>query len=194
MTEAKILTTSELAARVGGRVIGDGNVAIQSVAALETANEGEIAYVDDEKFFDAASKSRASCLIVPLGAAIDSPCGVTQPKLAFALIAEVLHPPNRLEPSIHQTAVIAEGADVALTAFIGPHVCIGEHSRVGVGAQIHAGVSIGDHVAIGSDCVIHPNVVIYDNVTIGNRVILHAESLWPARTSFYYVRCKPLIS
>ena len=189
MTEAKILTTSELAARVGGRVIGDGNVAIQSVAALETANEGEIAYVEDEKFFDAASKSRASCLIVPLGAAIDSPCriGVTQPKLAFALIAEVLHPPNRLEPSIHQTAVIAEGADVALTAFIGPHVCIGEHSRVGVGAQIHAGVSIGDHVAIGSDCVIHPNVVIYDNVTIGNRAILHAGVVIGA-DGFGYVR------
>jgi UDP-3-O-[3-hydroxymyristoyl] glucosamine N-acyltransferase len=72
------------------------------------------------------------------------------------------------------TAVIAETADVALTAFIGPHVTIGENSRVGVNSQVLAGVSIGDNVAVGSDCLIHPNVVIYDNVTIGDRVVLHA--------------------
>lgn len=189
MTEAKILTASELAARVGGRIVGDGSVAIQSVADLERASEGEIAYVEDEKVFDLAKKSRASCLIVPLGAAIDSACRieVAKPKLAFALIAEALHPPKRLEPSIHPTAVIVESADVALTASIGPQVCIGEHSRVGVGTQILAGASIGDSVAIGSDCVIHPNVVVYDNVTIGNRVILHAGVVIGA-DGFGYVR------
>jgi UDP-3-O-[3-hydroxymyristoyl] glucosamine N-acyltransferase len=175
-TEAKGLSVSELAAHAGGLVSGDGGILVHSVAALDTANEGEIAYVDDEKFFEAAKKSQASCLIVPMGAAIDSPCRieVSKPKLAFALIAEVLHPPKTAEPSVDQTAVIAQTADVALTAFVGPHVAIGENSRVGVSTQIHAGVSIGDNVSIGSDCVIHPNVVVYDNVTIGNRVILHA--------------------
>lgn len=189
MAEAKILTAFELAAVVGGRIVGDGNVAIQSVADLGTANEGEIAYVDDEKFFEAARNSRASCLIVPVGAAIDWPCRieVAKPKLAFALVAEVLHSPKQPEPSIHPTAVIAESADVALTAFIGPHVCIGENSRIGVGTQIHAGASIGNQVAIGSDCVIHPNVVVYDNVTIGNRVILHAGVVIGA-DGFGYVR------
>ena len=168
------MVVDDLAAHVGGHVVGDGRCLIRRVASLESAGEGEIAYVEDEKFFDAAKHSRASCLIVPLGAAIDSPCRieVAKPKLAFSLIAEVLHPPKRCEPSIDPTAVIAETADVALTAFIGPHVSIGENSHADVGTQIHAGASIGDNVAIGSDCVVHPNVVIYDNVTIGNRVIL----------------------
>src|SRR6266542_2801403 len=189
MTEAKMLTASELAARVGGRIVGDGEVAIQRVDGLETANEGEIAYVEDEKFFDSAKHSHASCLIVPLGAAIDSPCRieVAKPKLAFALIAEVLHPSKRPEPLIHPTAVIAENADVALTAFVGPHVCIGEASRVDVGTQIHTGASIGDNVAIGSDCVIHPHVFLEDGVTIGNRVILHAGVVIGA-DGFGYVR------
>jgi UDP-3-O-[3-hydroxymyristoyl] glucosamine N-acyltransferase len=187
--EAKEPSVSDLAAYVGGRFLGDGSNLIKRVASLETANEGEIAYVEDEKLFATAKESRASCLIVPLGAAIDSPCRieVAKPKLAFALIAEVLHPPKRLEPSIHSTAVIAEGADVALTAFIGAHVSIGENSTVGVGTQIHVGATIGDLVAIGSDCIIHPNVVIYDNVTIGNRVILHAGVVIGA-DGFGYVR------
>ena len=148
MTEAKKLTATRLAAHVGASVVGDGDVEIQSVAALDTASEGEIAYVDDEKFFEAAKRSQASCLIVPLGAAIDSPCRIEvgKPKLAFALIAEVLHPPKTAQPFVDETAVIAQTADVALTAFVGPHVAIGENSRVDVGTQIHAGASIGDNV------------------------------------------------
>lgn len=188
-TEAKGLTVSELAAHAGGLVSGDGDILIHRVAALDTATEGDIAYVDDEKFFAAAKDSRASCLIVSVGAAIDSECRieVKNPKLAFALIAEVLHPPTRNEPSIDQTAVVAETADIALTAFVGAHVCIGENSQVGIETQILSGASIGDNVIVGSDCVIHPNVVIYDNVTIGDRVILHAGVVIGA-DGFGYVR------
>ena len=189
MKEQPRRTVDELAVSVGGRVIGDGTVLIERVNGLETANEGEIAYVEDEKLFAAAKSSRASCLIVPLGAAIDSPCRieVAKPKLAFTLIAEVLHPPKPGEPSIDVTAVIAQTADVALNAFVGPHVTIGENSSIGVRTQILAGVSIGDNVVVGADCVIHPNVVIYDNVTIGNRVILHAGVVIGA-DGFGYVR------
>jgi UDP-3-O-[3-hydroxymyristoyl] glucosamine N-acyltransferase len=189
MAEGKIWTASELALHAGGRIVGDGDVAIESVADLETANEGDIAYVEDEKFFEAAKQSRAACLIVPEGASIDSPCRieVAKPKLAFALIAEVLHAPKRRDPSVHSTAVIAESADVALTAFLGPHVSVGENSIVGVGTQIHSSVSIGDSVTIGIDCVIHPNVVLYDNVVIGDRVILHAGVVIGA-DGFGYVR------
>jgi len=180
---------SELSAHVDGRVVGDGDVLIRRVASLETAGEGDIAYVEDEKFFAAANSSRASCLIVPAGAAIDSECRieVKNPKLAFALIAEILHPAARNEPSIHPSAVIDESADVALTAFVGANVCIGRDSRVGIDSDIRTGVSIGDNVTIGSDCVLHPNVVIYDNVTIGDRVILHAGVVIGA-DGFGYVR------
>jgi UDP-3-O-[3-hydroxymyristoyl] glucosamine N-acyltransferase len=182
-------TVAELAALVDGGVSGDGDIMIHRIAALESAAEGDIAYVEDEKFFNAANQSRASCLIVPTGAAVEARCRieVKNPKLAFALIAEILHPPKRREPAVHSSAVIAESANVALTASIGPHVTIGESSSVGVGTQILSGASIGNNVTIGSECVIHPNVVIYDNVTLGDRVILHAGVVIGA-DGFGYVR------
>ncbi|HEV8588360.1 MAG TPA: UDP-3-O-(3-hydroxymyristoyl)glucosamine N-acyltransferase [Pyrinomonadaceae bacterium] len=183
------LTVSELAERVKGRVLGDCDVAIQRVASLDSAGEGDIAYVEDEKFYEAAANTNASCVIVPENATLELRCQiqVRKPKLAFALVAEILHPQKRHEPSIHSTAVIADAADVALTAFVGPHVTIGESSTVGAGTQILSGASIGDSVTIGSDCLIHPNVVIYDNVTIGDRVILHAGVVIGA-DGFGYVR------
>src|SRR5437660_4912420 len=125
MTKPAEFTASELAARISARVVGDGRAAIRSVASLETASEGEIAYVEDEKFFEAAKNSQASCLIVPVGAAIDSACRieVENPKLAFAMIARILHPPKMRERNIHPTASIAANAEIALEVFIGPFVC-----------------------------------------------------------------------
>jgi len=112
---------------------------------------------------------------------------VHKPKLAFALIAGLLHPAKRRESFVHPSAAIAESAEIALTAFIGPHVAIGERTVVGSGTRIEAGVVIGDHVQIGRDCVLHPGVTLYDDLTIGDRVILHAGVVVGA-DGFGYVR------
>jgi len=179
---------SELAAHVGGRVIGDGDIRIHRVASLDSAEEGDIAYVEDEKFFEAANNTRASCVIAP-AADMKTPCRieVKNPKLAFSLIAEVLHPPKKRQPEIHQSAVISSNAQIGKDVFAGAFVCVGENSIVGDRSQIRAGAKIGDNVEVGSDCVIHPNVFLEDGVTIGDRVILHAGVIIGA-DGFGYVR------
>ena len=167
---------SDLAAHVGGRAFGDGNVIIDRVASLETAGKGEIAYVENEKFYALAGESKASCLLVPEGSNVAVPCRieVRKPKLAFALIAEILHPPKTRAPEIHPSSVVAASARLGQELFIGAFVCIGENSSIGDGTQIRAGAKIGDGVTVGNQCVIHSNVFLEDGVTIGDRVILHA--------------------
>jgi UDP-3-O-[3-hydroxymyristoyl] glucosamine N-acyltransferase len=155
---------SSLSDHVNGRVVGDGNVEIERVASLEAAGAGDISYVEDKKFFEAAQESHASCLIVPKGSELEVQCKieVKNPKLAFALIAEILHPRKRRGPEIHSSAVIAQNASIGRDAFIGAFVCIGEGSRLGDRSEIRAGAKIGDGVIIGADCLIHPNVFIDD--------------------------------
>ncbi|HKG58259.1 MAG TPA: UDP-3-O-(3-hydroxymyristoyl)glucosamine N-acyltransferase [Pyrinomonadaceae bacterium] len=185
------MTVQELAEIVGGRVAGDGGTQIERIAELIDADQNEIAYVDNEKLFDAAMESKASCLIVKDGLSETFPdrtlIEVRNPKLAFSLIGAALHPPVRREPAIHPTAVVAENADIALTAYVGPNVCVGEYARVGAYTRLEAGVVLGANVSVGDDCVLHPNVVLYDGVSIGNRVILHAGVCLGA-DGFGYVR------
>jgi UDP-3-O-[3-hydroxymyristoyl] glucosamine N-acyltransferase len=186
-------TTRELAQHVGGRIVGNDEVKIVRVANLEEAGEGDVTYVEDEKHFGTAMASRASCLLVPESfptahaSNVKSFITIDRPKLAFAFIAKLLHPPLRREPFIHPTAVIAESADIALTAYVGPHTSIGENAHIGVDTRIEAGVVIGANVTIGADCVVHPNVVLYDGVTVGDRVVLHAAVCIGA-DGFGYVR------
>jgi len=192
MSDTKAVSVDDLAAKVNGRVIGDGGILIERIADLENAGEGDIAYVEDEKFFAAAGSSNASCLIIPeegeaAGFMQTALIAVPNPKLAFALIGAVLHPPLRREPSIHPTAVVSETADIALTAFVGPHVHIGENAHVGAYTRIESGVVVGANVSIGDDCVLHPNVVLYDGVSLGHHVVLHAGVCIGA-DGFGYVR------
>ena len=164
------MRVEDLAKNVGGRVVGHPETQIKGIADLDHAGEGEIAYVDNEKFFPAALASKASCLIVSQSEKFPDRTliEVANPKLAFALIGAVLHGVER-EPSIHPTAVVASTANVASSAYIGPQVTIGEH------------------VTVGENCVLHPGVVLYDGVTIGNGVILHAGVCIGA-DGFGYVR------
>jgi len=185
------IKVQELAEVVSGRVVGDGGTQIERIADLIDADQSEIAYVENEKLFEAALESKASCLIVKEGLAEKFPgrtlIEVQNPKLAFSLIGAALHPPVRRAPTIHPTAVVAENADIALTAYVGPNVCVGEYARVGAYTRIEAGVVLGANVSVGEDCVLHPNVVLYDGVSIGNRVILHAGVCLGA-DGFGYVR------
>ena len=180
---------AELSVLVGGQVVGNGDVRIRRVAALNTAGEGDIAYVEDEKLLSAATETKASCLITPERTRLDAPCRieVKNPKLAFALIAEVLHPPKERPTIIHPSALIAENARLAADVFIGAFVCIGENSSVGSRTQIRAGAKIGDGVKVGDECVIHPNVFLEDGISVGNRVVLHAGVVIGA-DGFGYVR------
>src|SRR5258708_1179796 len=169
-------TVSDLWGDGGGRVVGEGETTINRVASLDSAGQGDIAYVEEEKLFAAAANSKASCVITPVGTDVKVPCRieVKNPKLAFALIAEVLHAPKQRHPEIHDTAVISPQAKIGKDVFIGAFVCLGENSTVGDRTQIRAGAKIGDNVTVGNDCVIHPNVFLEDGVTMGNGVILHA--------------------
>jgi len=179
----------ELAGLVSGTLIGSSDVLIERVADLETAAENEIAYVEDEKFFSVAAASKASCLIAPTGAPLTNlpRIEVKRPKLAFALIAEVLHPPKQRVASIHPSAAVAESAELGEAVYVGPHVVIEENAHVGKGSRLEAGVVLGANAVVGDDCILHPNVVLYDGVTIGDRVILHV-GVCLGSDGFGYVR------
>lgn len=190
-TRTNPLSVSELAEIVNGRFTGDGAIVIERIAELERAGDSDIAYVEKADFLATATESKAACLIItePLAEKLPNRTLITvvNPKLAFSLIGAALHPPLRREPAIHPTAVVADTADIALTAYIGPHVSIDEYARVGAHTRLEAGVALGAHTTVGSDCVLHPNVVLYDGVSIGDRVILHAGVCLGA-DGFGYVR------
>lgn len=180
------MKTQKIAEFLNANLEGDNEIEILRVASFEQAKTGEIAFLDKKEITD---QTNASCLIVPENFQTETSktlIKVKNPKLAFAKIAAVLHPPAKREAGENALAFLAETA-VAPTAFIAALVTIGENSMIGDETQILSGTSIGGNVKIGDNCVIHPNCVIYDNVTIGNNCIIHAGAVIGA-DGFGFVR------
>jgi UDP-3-O-[3-hydroxymyristoyl] glucosamine N-acyltransferase len=181
-----------LAALVGGRAVGDAGAVVRRVSSIEAAGEGDLAFVEDEKLFEAARACRASCVIVPEGAAVKlegltSVVEAARPKLAFALAAEVLHPRRARAASVHPTAFVAASAKLGAGVYVGAGASVGEGAELGEGTQVLEGARVGEGVRVGRGCVLHPNIVLYDGVTLGERVVLHAGVVVGA-DGFGYVR------
>jgi UDP-3-O-[3-hydroxymyristoyl] glucosamine N-acyltransferase len=186
-------TVAELAGLVGGRVVGDEGAVVRRVSSIEAAGEGDLAFVEDEKFFGAARACRASCVIVPEGAAgnvegVTSVIEAARPKLAFVLAAAALDPPPPHLPTyVHERAVVAEGALLGEGVYVGAGASVGDGASLGEGTQVHSNCVVGRGVKVGRDCVLRPNVVLYEGVSLGDRVVLHAGVVVGA-DGFGYVR------
>ena len=163
----------EIAEFVNGDFSGDGEKEISRVASLETAQENEISFLEKAETFQS---SNAAGLLVPENFDAEFSCliKVKNPKLAFAKLAEKLHPFDWRTEANHQTAIINSSSEYILANYIGAFVTIGENCFVNYGTQILDGARIGKNVSIGKNSIIHPNVIIYDNVAIGHDCVIHA--------------------
>lgn len=172
-------TVGEIAAFVGGSVVGDASIEIGGVAGLEGAAPGDIAFIDSAKYAAQAMTSRASAVIVPEGHMLEGKTviQVKHPRRAFAQVVMLFHPPRRPPVGIHPTAVIGDNVALPESASVGPYVVIEDDVRIGERVVIGAGVFIGSRSTIGDDTIIHPHVTIYHDVTIGARVTIHAGSV-----------------
>ena len=163
----------DIAALVGGELIGDGDVDISSVAALDLAGDNQLVFCDKSELGDTG----AGCVLVRRDITGDGSATlirVDDPKLAFAMVAKVLHPAKAYADEMHSSAVVSESAVIGEGSFLGAFTCVGDQSVVGNGTVLRSGAKIGDNVRIGKDCMLHPAVFVEDGCTIGDNVILHA--------------------
>jgi len=179
------MKTREIAEHVDGELVGDGDIDITSVAALGNAGTGQIAFSDKTEPDD----SEASCLIVPRHASVEnkSYIRVEDPKLAFTIVAKVLHADKRYAADTHPAAVVSATAEIGSGVSLGAFTCVGDGTKIGDRTVLRAGAKIGDNVTVGKDCVIHANVFIEDGCTLGDNVILHSGAVIGA-PGFGYVR------
>jgi UDP-3-O-[3-hydroxymyristoyl] glucosamine N-acyltransferase len=172
------LTLAEIAARLGGDVLGDGQTRVFRVATLASAGSGDIAFLANPKYRSQLQTTRASAVIVAPAAAGDfagARIVAVNPYAYYARVVALLNPPRPGVVGVHPSAAVASPlpADVA----VGAHVSIGHDVMVGGGTVIHAGCVIGDGVAIGEGSILYPRVTIYDGCRIGRRAIIHSGAV-----------------
>jgi UDP-3-O-[3-hydroxymyristoyl] glucosamine N-acyltransferase len=170
-------TLSELAARVGGRVVGDGRVCIERIATVEEATADALTFATTESYFASALASGAGAILVESALAKDyseKPLLVVEnARHALAQLLTSFRAPRPRGPFRHASAVIAPDAKLGDDLYVGAHAYIGNGVTIGSGCVVGVGAYVGDGAVVG-DCVwIHSHVTIMPASRIGNRVALY---------------------
>jgi UDP-3-O-[3-hydroxymyristoyl] glucosamine N-acyltransferase len=184
-------TAGEIAAAIGARLIGDGNLQIDRIASIGNAGPGDLVFVEEEKYLNSALQSRAAVIIAgDFAQTFQSKKALlitSTPRLAFARAAKLLRDGNTGKPGVHSSAVVHESARIGEQVSIDARAVVAEDVVIGKGTWIGAGCVLSAGVMMGEDCKIRPNVTVYSGTRIGNRVVVHAGCVLGS-DGFGYVR------
>jgi UDP-3-O-[3-hydroxymyristoyl] glucosamine N-acyltransferase len=162
----------DIAARLGCRLEGDGDIEITGVAGMEHAGAGQLTFLANPKYAPKVKHTKAGAILVaePLDGIA---CLVSaNPYLDFARALALFYQPPRPAPGVHPLASIARTAAIGENCSIGAYVVIGERVRIGRNAVIHPHVVVYEGAEIGDDFLAHSHAAVREFCRIGNRVTL----------------------
>ena len=174
------ITSGDLIKQLGGELIGDSNILINSVASLESANKNSVSFFNNSKYLDLLKNTKAALVILNKeSCALHSGACIVvdNPYLYFAKISRLLNPIKILKKEIHKSAIIHSTCKLGKDIYIGPNVIIEENVSIADGVTVHAGAIIESDNIIGSHSTIHSNVVIKTNTIIGKNCTLYAGAV-----------------
>ncbi len=168
---------ADIAAQLGGHVLGDGEVRVAQVATLENAQTAHVSFLANSKYRVQLANTLAGAVI--LGEADAD--ATTLPRIVsdnpyayFAKVSALLNPLPEVKPGIHPGASVAVSAMIDPTASIAATAVIGEGATIGAHSVIAEGCCIGANAVVGSGARLYPNVVVYHDCIIGDNLIAHA--------------------
>jgi len=177
---------ADIAAALGGELIGDAGLSVSRLATLDTAQADAIAFLANARYAAQLPGSRAACVIVGVAhreaaVARGTTLVVDDPYLYYARLSQWWAHRQRPAPvpGVHASAVIEPGAQIdaaasiGALAYVGARAVVAAGAVVGVQAHVAAGARIGvrtriaPHAVIGVDCVIGARGVVHGGAVIG---------------------------
>ncbi|HEX7088102.1 MAG TPA: UDP-3-O-(3-hydroxymyristoyl)glucosamine N-acyltransferase [Vicinamibacterales bacterium] len=168
------MTLAEIAERLDCRLEGDGAIEIHRVAGLSEAGPGDLTFLANPKYQQAALQTKASAIILADDAPA-APCGMLRsahPYRAFARALELFGEDERPAPGVHPTAFVDPAASLGRDVSVGPFAVVGAGAVVGDRVVLGPHVVVGPGARIGEDSVIHARVSIRERSIIGARVVI----------------------
>ncbi len=173
------VSLQSIATMVDGRVIGDQNLLIASLAPIDHIIPDSLVFAEGADNVKKALASSATAILVDHSILeADKPLiQVSNPFKAFIKLLNHFYPQRPSKPGIHPQAVIADDVILGKNVSIGPYVVIESGSEIGDDCVIKSHVSIGHDVKIGAHSTLYPQVTVYNGCQIGQRVCIHASSV-----------------
>ena len=171
-----VRSLGELAAAVGGAVVGDATRALSGIATLAAASSEQLSFLTNRKYRPEAERSQAGALLVGPGSELPRRdlLVVGDPYHALARLLGLFYPEARPAAGIDQRAVVGSHCEIQPSAHVGPLAVIGDSCRLAEEVVVHAHAVVGAGCRIGAGTVVHPHAVLYPGTVVGEHCVIHA--------------------
>lgn len=168
-----------IAAFLEGEIIGDKEIKVTTVAKIEEAKAGNLAFLSNPKYEHYIYSTEASIVLVnrdftPSAEVKSTLIKVDDAYKAFASLLDLYIANKPQKSGVSARAVVSESAKIGNNCYIGACAVIDENVTIGDNVKIYPNTYIGDNVKIGDNVIIYSGVNIYEECVIGNNVILHS--------------------
>ena len=176
----------ELAALLGGQLVGDPEIAVTGIAPLDAAGESQVTFLSNPRLRGQLAHSRAAAVILTQeeSAAIAPTYGgarivMKNPYAGFARASQWFAAQQAIAavPGVHPSAAVDPTAQLHPSASIGSHVTIEAGAVVGAHCVIDSGCFIGRGARVGEGTHFYPRVSFLAGCRIGSRGIVHSGAV-----------------
>ena len=176
-------TAATIANFINGKILGDENASITGVSPIESAQNGQLSFVAQEKFADYISTSEASVIIVSEKLLKNQDFKSTlivveDAYLSFQVLMNLYQQmKEEKKTGIEQPSTVSESATLGEGVYVGAFSYVSDKAKIGKDTQIHPQVFVGKNVKIGDNCIIYSGAKIYDFCVIGDNCIIHSNTV-----------------
>ncbi|EJF89910.1 UDP-3-O-(3-hydroxymyristoyl)glucosamine N-acyltransferase [Bartonella melophagi] len=184
-TPSRWLTVADVAKLTGAKLLNSefSNIVINTLSSIESAEEGSLVFIENQKFSDALLGSSAVAVFCTNDIALKIPKSIailvtSTPQRDFAQIGRILFP-NSVKPipwfgkkEISPHAHIHPSAKLEHDVCVEAGAVIGKNVEIGSGTLVSSTAVIGENCRIGRECYIAPKVTVQYSL-IGDRVYLY---------------------
>ncbi|MFI3267375.1 MAG: UDP-3-O-(3-hydroxymyristoyl)glucosamine N-acyltransferase [Rikenellaceae bacterium] len=172
-------TAEMIASFLDGEIVGNKEAKVKSVAKIEEAKNGDLAFLANLKYEHYIYTTKASIVIVNKDYTPKTEVETTLIKVedAYSCFAQLLEMydahRNETTPGVSSLSSIHPSVEIDDSSYIGDFVVIEQGVKIGKEVKIHPQVYIGKNVKIGDNVTIYPGVKVYVDCVVGNNVTLH---------------------
>jgi UDP-3-O-[3-hydroxymyristoyl] glucosamine N-acyltransferase len=149
---------------------------VTGVAPLSQAHPDQISFLSNPQYRRYLPSTKAGAVILSQDDAPACPVPVLlseQPYVTYAQVARLFSPTGPRPQGIHPTASVDATAQVADSAWIGPHSTVEAEAVIGARVFVGPNCVVGQRSILETDTFLVAQVTICHNIQIGQRVLVH---------------------
>ncbi len=176
-------SVGQIAALLGGEVVGNSTLKINTVSKIQEGAVGSISFMANPKYENYLYDTQASAVLVsntfqPQKSYSTTLILVPDPYLAFTkLLEEYQKLMQGVKEGIETPSFQDSSATWGEGVYLGAFSYLGKNVVLGNNVKVYPHVFVGDNVRVGDDTVLFSGVKLYSNTQVGKACTLHSGAV-----------------